>query len=206
MFINNLERVISLIKFYDNDVYYTAKIIIRKKDFKDVNEYYKIFGHGNKALIQEKVLTNDNYIEYLSQLVELCKIIPNSRVYFTLNPKSFRKTTINIIDKFNNGLKCQLFDSKFNFPKYVSKITKVSRAESESDFHRNHTYKLVDLDNETNVELLGNYATIKTVNGYHYIFKFKDFLAFKNDNLNILDGYNFEVKDNASTLVFANMN
>lgn len=202
--IDNTDKIIDFIKFESTDVFWAAKIIVRSKDFDDKNEYEKVYGSSSAAIIQEKVLTKTNYIDYIHRMVELAKYIPKSRVYLNINPKCFSKANKKIIELYSNGLIHAISQKDFILMKYVSKITRSVRSVSDTDFNRNHNNIIIDSDTHEKISLPGNFTEIKTINGHHYIYNFKEYISHKNKIIEIAQQNNLEIKENALTLVFAN--
>lgn len=81
--INNIEKLIPLIKFGNPDTFYHIQILMRKKENKDVG--------SNSYLIKSYYINNEQYLRSkMPEIITLCNDF-NARAYLNLSPRSFRK-------------------------------------------------------------------------------------------------------------------
>ncbi len=222
------------LKFYDNDTYYVIKVFSRKKyaivdNTEDV--FKNIFGSHNERLISNFTITNEEDFEKYCKVAEyLVDSIPYTRAYFNVNPKSKKKTLIQLNDRANRLTESFINGDNIDLAKQVQALSFSILSGADSDKHRDLNWIILDVDvyedkhkdsvsnNCTKIvnfiTMLKacniNYVEYRTVNGHHFVINHKDYgKHFINPNSQLCGDYKefisndfVDEKKNSAALLF----
>jgi hypothetical protein len=181
MTINNFEHIKHLI-VEDNDLYYFAQIVQRRKDVPELNK--------NSYIVKSYYIKSTEHLEKMlnKEIIPICNVL-NARCYINLSPRSYKrsclemlkKTTEYVINETYNAAK-QAFDS-------VSGSYSIGRIFLfDIDVKQDLTELTSQLDNP---------LILETKSGYHVITK-----PFDVRNLKPVS-FEYEIKKNNPTLLYA---
>lgn len=99
--IDNLNLILPLLNFDNDDSYYHLQVIRRKKENPELK--------SNNQVILDKVVTNEDYLRYNYSMLKDIANLTNARIYFNLNRKSFRTTALNMMSNLVECTKANMF-------------------------------------------------------------------------------------------------
>lgn len=217
----------------EGGMYYSIKVLARKKDYLKNNLYGKykdLFSNHDEALICHKTFSS---LEEFEKAFAFCKLIadniPYGRIYININPKSVRDTICELNNRVNDISKGLILTGELNsnLHKEICNLSKRITNIKESDYNRSYNWYLLDFDNldEERIKKIEEfeekltegeikYIKYNTPNGLHILLPHVDSHKFKNKCFPFFKIYDelvngndwVEEKTNALALIYVNPN